>query len=134
MPYLTRIATQRDEQRDRSFTNQYFDDGLDEELDEDEFMKQLFVDSNVDGFNLPTDKSTLIDLNSQNEFLLNDPEMKTKEYGNIKIGTFKEWARLSILENDTDINYKNSNIPKISKCIAKLKHSLKGTEPEIVEK
>jgi hypothetical protein len=50
------------------------------------------------------------------------------------MSTFKEWARLSLLERDKEITYDVNKVPNIRKCIKKLQHALKGTDSKIVEK
>lgn len=68
------------------------------------------------------------------EFLLNSPKIKAEEYGNIKMGTFKEWARLSVLDHDGQKTYNTDKYSDIQKCVRQLKNLLSRPDHKITEK
>jgi hypothetical protein len=106
------------------------------ELGEDEEMLvNLFEESTKKLSNRVKNEKSVGEFNQlDSEFMLNHPKADDKKFGNIKIGTFNEWARLSLLEHDSQITYRNKNIPNIRKVVDNLRLSLKKTDIKYDEK
>ncbi|CAI2378344.1 unnamed protein product [Moneuplotes crassus] len=96
-------------------------------IEEKEVLKLLLQ-------NEPKQKNESSYVEMDSEFMLNNPKANTQEFGNIKINTMNEWARLSLLDHDKQINYKGTNLPSMRKLANELKIIIKKTDYEYTEK
>ena len=112
----------------RSVTKEFFDT-LKVKEEDDEFLKNFFNKSKQGEFESKASNiSNIIGNENESQFLLNNPNANVKEYGNIKISTFKEWARLSLLDFDKQKTYNESKLKPIKNWITQLKGHLRKSD------
>mmetsp|Transcript_15663 Transcript_15663/g.13706 ORF Transcript_15663/g.13706 Transcript_15663/m.13706 type:complete len:115 (+) Transcript_15663:119-463(+) len=70
----------------------------------------------------------------ESEFMLNNPNANKDKFGNIKVNTFNEWARLSLLDHDKQISYNGIKLPNMRNLVNELRIMIKRGDYEYVEK
>ena len=104
----------------KSFTKAYFDSMRDSHQSNN-IMDNIFDSSKVSNdLNLSLNKISVPIIETKYNFTL-DNVSKLDEYGAVKMNTFKEWARLSLLEHDSQKLYKEKNMIKMESAIKQLK-------------
>ena len=87
-----------DSPSNKSFTKKYFSTVKDMQETND-IMYNIFDISRHDELDISTPKMSVPIIETKHNFLL-DNIQDDQEYGIVKMNTFKEWARLSILDFD----------------------------------
>jgi len=114
-----------------SFTKEFLDSIRSKDsntsIEDEDILKMLLNDTNeISGVQDEKYSSDFIEMDS--EFLLNNPNASTKKFGSIKVNTFNEWARLSLLEYDSQISYNGTKLPNLGNLVKELKNMIKKTD------
>jgi len=121
--YFIFLETSFETPMDKSFTKNYLDsiEGKDSNvsMEDQEFLKMLLEDTNE--ISAMKDEKLSADFEEMDsEFLLNNPKADQEKYGTIKVNTFNEWARLSVLDHDKQICYNDLKLPNMRKLVNEL--------------
>lgn len=98
-------------------------------VEDKEFLKMLL---GTEGKESGVDETDNVDMDS--EFMLNHPNADKEKFGNIKVNTFNEWARLSLLDYDKQISYNGVKLPNMKNLVRELKCILNKTDVEYTER
>lgn len=93
-------------------------------------MKHLFDKSKAGDYASKGSQVTnYADVDNDSQFMLNNPNADFNKFGDIKMGTFKEWARLSLLDFDRQTSYDAGKLGSIKALVRDLKVRTRRCEP-----